>query len=384
MTARKKVRTRRRFGSVDQPAPGGLVRLRYRVHGERHTEWALNFEDAERQLSIIETDILRGKWKPPAASTLTFNEVADQRLALMETPSTIARDKSVLKCWWRPRLGSRPIGSITRDDLQAAIKAMTAAGLTAKTVETNWRVGQAVMNFAKDEEFIERSPVKRIKLPKVTPTKHVDPSASVFLALVAELPPQYRLLGLVLGVCGLRWSEARALRHCDIDLDAGVIVIRIPVVEVEGRFRPGEGKTTESLGRVPLPKEVALAYREHLMITGRRSADSLLFTAPRGGMLRSSNFRTRVWQPAITRAGAEGYTARELRQIASALMREAGASEQEVGVRLRHSRRSAVTSDLYGGVTVDRHRAVNDGLGEVLRRARKVNGGSEADDASTA
>ena len=383
VTARRKSRRRRRFGSVDQPRVGGLVRIRYRVEDERHTEWALNFEDAERQLSIIEADLLRGRWKPPTKSELTFNEVADQWLATKDTPSTIARDKSVLKCWWRPRLGKKSIVSITRADLQGVIDAMTAGGLVGKTVVTHWGVGQAVMNFAEDEELITRAPVKRIKLPRVRPAKHVEPSADVLLALIAALPPQYTLLGWLLGVCGMRWSEVRRLCRADVDVDNEVILIPSTLVEVEGKFHPGHGKTDGSLGRVALPKEVAIAFREHLLITGRRDPGALLFTAPRGGPLRSSNFRNRVWNPAVLRASASGYTVRECRQVAAALMREAGASEQEVGARLRHTKKSAVTSDLYGGITVDRQRAVNEGMSALLR-ARRVTGGSQSDDASTA
>src|SRR5262249_48058983 len=160
------------------------IRIRYNVQGERHTEWAQNIEDAERQLSIIEADLLRGKWRPPEPSSLTFNEVADRWLATKDTPSTLARDRSVLKVWWRPRLGNRRIGSITREDLQAVVNAMTNAGREPKTVETNWRVVQAVMNFARDEEFIDRAPVKRIRLPRLKPAEHVEPSASVFVALI--------------------------------------------------------------------------------------------------------------------------------------------------------------------------------------------------------
>jgi integrase len=378
VTARKKSRKRRRFGSTDQPSPGGLVRLRYRVNGDRQTEWAHNFEDAARRLSLIEADVLRGKWKPPRQEKLTVAQVATSWIeSKRQTASTIARDKSVLKRWWLPTLGSRPISTITREDLQRVLRMMTSEGRAAKTVRTNFGVIRAVLKFAEDEGIITRAPVKRIVLPDIEPVEHPSASVDVLLALVDELPARYTLLGWLLGVCGLRWSEAIALQVGDIDLDRTVINIRRTLVEVSGNFHEGRGKTKGSAGRVSMPSHVAQAYREHLLVMGARSDDDLLFTAPRGGPVRASNFRNRVWTPAIERAGARGYSARELRQVSAALMREGGADEHEVSVRLRHTHR-ATSSDVYGGITADRHTALDRGVSAVILSHRVTQGSDQS------
>jgi integrase len=376
MTARKKTRKRRRFGTIDQPSPDGRVRIRYRAHGERLTEWTLNFEDAERRLAAIETDLMRGEWKSPRDQDTTLEAIAETWLTTKkQTPSTIARDRNVLAQWWYPAIGSRAVASIKRTDLQAVIDRMVAAGRAPTTVRTNFGVIQAVLNFAIDERIIDRAPVKRIALPDLEPVEHATPSLDTLLALIDELPPRYKLLGWLLGICGMRWSEAIALRVGDIDTDANVIYMRATLVETGGRFHPGRGKTKGSAGRISLPAVVAQAYREHLLVTGTRRPDDLLFTAPRGGPVRASNFRQRTWKPAIERAAATGYTARELRQVASALMREAGAGEHEVSVRLRHTY-EATTTDVYGGITAERHAAVDQALtARVL--ARKVKQGSD-------
>jgi integrase len=69
--------------------------------------------------------------------------------------------------------------------------------------------------------------------------------------------------------------------------------------------------------------------------------------APRGGPVRAGNFRTRVWAPAVKAAGFPGLTFQGLRHSAAGLMRQAGASDQVVQHRLRHSHR-ATTTDIYG------------------------------------
>ena len=375
MTARKKTRTKRRFGSIDQPAAGGLVRLRYRVGSERHTEWATNLEDAERRLSLIQADVLRGVWSPPEQQMMTVAEVAEAWLvSKKQTASTLARDRNVLGRWWLPKLGRRPVSAVTRQDLQGIVNEMTAAGRAPKTVRTNFAVMRAVLKFAQDEELITRAPVARIVLPDIEPVEHATPSLDSLLSLIDELPRRYALLGWLLGVCGLRWSEAIALRGCDIDLATNVIHIKRTIVEVNGSFHLGRGKTKGSAGRVSLPTDVAQAYREHLVLMGSRDPQDLLFTAPRGGPLRASNFRQRIWRPAIQRASAKGYTARELRQVAAALMREAGADEHEVSVKLRHTHQ-ATSTDVYGGITTERHEAVDRAISGLVA-ARRVKGGS--------
>ncbi|HEY5172450.1 MAG TPA: hypothetical protein VIK54_12060, partial [Acidimicrobiia bacterium] len=97
--------------------------------------------------------------------------------------------------------------------------------------------------------------------------------------------------------------------------------------------------------------------------------------------LRASNFRERVWKPAVQRAAAKGYTARELRQVSSAIMREAGAAEHEVSVRLRHTHQPT-TSDVYGGITVDRHAQIDSGV-SALFLAHRVTQGSRTSDSQS-
>ncbi len=351
--------------------------MRYRVGGERHTEWCMNTEDAEVRLAEIETDVRRGTWKSPAQQRKTVSEVADEWLASKkQTPTTIARDRGVLDHWWLPAIGKRPVASIIRTDLQRVVDGMVASGLGGSTTVTYSGVITAVLNFAVDEGYIARAPVKRLRLPEREPVEHAEASVATLLALIHELPARYRLLPWLLGVCGLRWSEAIALRVGDIDVDAKVVHLRRKIVEVEGVFHEDRVlKTKGSVGRVSLPSVVLQAYREHLLVTSARGKHEMLFTSPRGGTLRASNFRQRVWKPATRRAGAEGYTARELRQISSAIVREAGGTEHEAKVHLRHTHQPT-TSDVYGGVTVERHEALDQAI-SALFATRWVNGGSD-------
>ena len=58
--------------------------------------------------------------------------------------------------------------------------------------------------------------------------------------------------------------------------------------------------------------------------------DDLVFTAPRGGPLRSSNFRSSVWIPAVRVSGLEPLVVHDLRDTAASLAISAGASIKAV------------------------------------------------------
>jgi hypothetical protein len=72
-----------------------------------------------------------------------------------------------------------------------------------------------------------------------------------------------------------------------------------------------------------------------------------VFTAEKGGVLRTSNFRVKVWLPAVRRAGLAPLRPHDLRHTAVALWIAAGANPKEVSVRAGHTSVS-FTLDRYG------------------------------------
>ena len=108
------------------------------------------------------------------------------------------------------------------------------------------------------------------------------------------------------GWAGLRWGESAALRTDALDLDAGRLRVIRTVVEVSGNtaFKPypktGAGRRT-----VPLPAWLVPIVREHI---DRYGLDEHGFVFPNavGRPLRRTLFRSRVWRPALVRAGLLG------------------------------------------------------------------------------
>jgi integrase len=169
------------------------------------------------------------------------------------------------------------------------------------------------------------------------------PSAADRLA--DAIGERYRALVLVGAYGGLRIGELAGLRRRGVDLLRGRVDVAEIVVEVRGELFMGPPKTRAGRRRVTLPRSVVEELAEHLGPLG--DADAHVFTADAGGVLRPSNFRVKVWLPAVRAAGLAPLRPHDLRHTAVALWIAAGANPKEVSVRAGHTSVS-FTLDRYG------------------------------------
>jgi integrase len=172
-------------------------------------------------------------------------------------------------------------------------------------------------------------------------------------AWVAELSA--RALVLVGAYGGLRIGELAGLRRNRVDLLHGTV----QVVEVRGVLHIGPPKTRASRRTVGLPRFVVEELAVHLAAPG--DPEALVFTAPQGGPLRVTGFRSRVWRPATRAAGPDGLRIHDLRHTAVALWIAAGANPKEVAARAGHASVS-FTLDRYGHLYPEADTALRDRL----------------------
>jgi site-specific recombinase XerD len=83
-----------------------------------------------------------------------------------------------------------------------------------------------------------------------------------------------------------------------------------------------------------------------------RGPDQLLFTAPGGGVLRNTNFRSRVFTKAKADLGLGTLRIHDLRHTAATLAVAAGANVKVVQRMLGHAS-AAMTLDVYAGLFTD-------------------------------
>ena len=132
--------------------------------------------------------------------------------------------------------------------------------------------------------------------------------------------------------------------------------MRRGLVEVSGRLHVEEPKTPASRRTVTIPAWLGEELAFHL----RGHDTQYVFTAPRGGPLRRSGFRFRVWVPATVLAGLEGLRFHDLRHTHAAWLVGAGEHPKVIQARLGHASIST---------TLDRYGHLMDGLDEAAAEA---------------
>ena len=130
-------------------------------------------------------------------------------------------------------------------------------------------------------------------------------------ALMEAMPAQHRPLTALLFGSGLRWSEATALRPGDIGSGPP------PMARVRRAWKrtPGKGMHLGPPKSVKSRRAAVLSVEAYDLLEPLldRPPTSLLFTAPRGGMLHHGDWRERVWVPACRAAGLASPPAKGVR-----------------------------------------------------------------------
>jgi integrase len=170
---------------------------------------------------------------------------------------------------------------------------------------------------------------------------------------------------------GLRIGELAALRRSRVDLAAGIVDVAETVNELKGRLAIGPPKTKASRRRVSLPAGVVEELAEHLRYPGRPT--DFVFRARGGQVLRVSNFRQKIWRPAVVAVNLDGLRIHDLRHTAVALWIAAGASPKEVAQRAGHTSVSFVL-DRYGHLFPEADTALRARLDELFVRRRNTDG----------
>jgi integrase len=182
--------------------------------------------------------------------------------------------------------------------------------------------------------------------------RHRD-SERVFLCHqeVAKLAAEagvYGSLVRTLAYAGLRWGEVITLRVHDVDLVRRRLDVRRAFADLAGKLVEGTPKSHQSR-TVPLPPSLC---EELAHLVDGRGRDDLVFTSPRGGPLRLTNFRRSIWHPAVRGAGLDGLTIHGMRHTAASLYISAGTPPKVVQRILGHAS-ITITMDLYGHLYAD-------------------------------
>ena len=161
----------------------------------------------------------------------------------------------------------------------------------------------------------------------------------------------------------LRWAELAALRPEDIDLDARTVRVTRQLRYHQAGYSFGPPKSRAGRRVVAFPDLITSDLRQHLEALPTDAP--LVFASSTGTPLAHSNFRRRVWLPALDAAGLPGIHFHDLRHTGNQLIANAGANPRELMARMGHdSSRAAL---IYLHSSEDRQRALADAVGDTAR-----------------
>jgi integrase len=329
---------------VDRPKPW-LARYRA-LDGRQHSKSFRRKVDAERWLITEEGKTIRGEWVDPSAGRVAFADWSSSWLAGLHgiEPKTMAGYESLLRSRVLPVFGGHELRHITTSAVREWISVMAADGLSPARIRQARQVLHAALEVAVSDGLIGRNPCVGAKPPTVRRRRQLFLTAEELgLLSVAAEGRQTRAGALIalLGYSGLRWGEAVALRWSSVDVERRRVKVEASATEINGHLEWGAPKTHETR-TVVVPRFVV----DRLGSSG----DRLVFSAPKGGPLRSSNFRRDVWAPACEASQMpEGLLVHDLRDTAASLAISAGASIKAVQRMLGHAS-AAMTLDTYGSL----------------------------------
>ncbi|HYB38200.1 MAG TPA: site-specific integrase [Mycobacterium sp.] len=316
---------------------------------------------------------------PPRDATRTVGDwLKHWRATTLAASDRKASTKELYATLCRCYLETAPFGVISLDrlrptDVEALILAMRERGLSASTIRSTNTVARAGLDGAVRDGLLGRNPVALVRRPGVTrrEARHLA-ADTVTAVLAAAARSRYHSILLLIAATGLRRGEARGLRWCDVDLDAGVLRVVATHSRVSGAIEISEPKSVRSRRVVPLhPSIVALLRRHHteqlrerLRAANQWQDHGLVFCTELGRPVEPRNM-LRVIETAARTAGVDGIGVHTLRHSAAVAWLESGVHIKAVADLLGHSSVS-VTGDTYGHTSDDAARAAIANLGARL------------------
>jgi len=212
--------------------------------------------DAELWLQEVELQIYRGEWRNPDAGHVLFGDYARKWIAERPNlrPRTVTLYESMLRRHLAPTFGNVPVSEITYADVRAWRQARLDSGLGPVTVAKAYRLLQAIMNTAVEDELVKRNPC-RIKGAGAerSPERPVASVAEVY-AIADKIEPRYRALVLLATFASLRWGELIALRRSDIDLGKMTVNVNKAFTEDRGRSSSARRSLRRGSGSCRYPR----------------------------------------------------------------------------------------------------------------------------------
>lgn len=146
--------------------------------------------------------------------------------------------------YWSPIVGRMLVDQIVEGHVARIIANARREGRSEATCNRLLSAGSVVLTYARKLRLIAENPARGDHRQREPERAKSVLSAEQVYALVAALPPVWRPVVAMMAYAGLRRGEAQAVRGEDVDLVAGVLIVR----------RSGRANTTKGkrVRRIPI------------------------------------------------------------------------------------------------------------------------------------
>jgi integrase len=264
-------------------------------------------------------------------------------------------------------IGALPLTALTNDDVARWLNSL---GGSAKTKTNKHGFLSGALNAAVRKHQLDANPCDGNRLPRDEPAKTVFLTHEEFATLLASVTEPWQPLVEFLVASGARWGEATALTPSDINLAEGTVDIRRAWRYVNGEgYQLGPPKTRRSIRTI----DVRATTLAKLDLTG----EWVFTNSGHGGHgddgpVRTYNFNSNVWHPALVRAKEAGLIknprVHDLRHTNASWLIQAGVPLTVIQRHLGHES-IQTTSDRYGHLDRRSSRVVADVVDKALGQA---------------
>jgi len=347
-----------------------LVKLR-RPDGTQYSKTFRTRKQAEAFQTSEKNAMNTNAWLDDRNAKTTFGMVAERWLGqnIAKRQRTLDRDTSILQRHILPTIGARQISKIKKPELQTLVTTWTSQGLKPRTIKRQVAVMKAVFQRAIDDDLIVKTPARALKYPAAEPVEHHPLSAQEVIKLLESITPFYRPMIYIFLSTGLRWSELAGLQIKDAQL-----LQKPPKLKIErGLHQTSKGikieapKTPAGRRTISLTTTGAEVIAGHIATTGRTMAqnEQPMFVSPNGHTLNYSNFRNRVWKPALKQCGLEHIDIHDLRRTTATVLVAQQIDAKTIQEIMGHSD-IRTTFNLYASSTPQGHQKATEALGAYL------------------
>ncbi len=328
-------------GTLDLGRDGTGKRRKRRVSGRTKTLALANLKALKREAEagqIVSARLTVGKLLDDWHTSTTLNT--------KQSPNTVDSTELIVRVQLKPRIGKLTVKGLACNDVDDALAAMIAEGLSGSYTRKTHNVLTRALRWGERRGLAARNVSALCDSPegprRESRSLTVEQARSLLETVKGERLEAMIVTGLMLG---LRSGELSGLPWDAIDFDAGTLEVRQALIRTRGKQLSIGGLKTKNSRRVigmPQPVVSALQAHRHRQLQERLRAGSawedlgLVFPTEIGTLMDPSNLR-RDFTKCTKAAGLGHWHPHEMRHSAASLIAASGVPIQDVADVLGHA-----------------------------------------------